>query len=614
MADHRAALAAYERAAALAAGHHADLDLAARLMHAHAWVGGGAPAFADALSRHRAALQSSLAGALHALALLVVRHGGPAPAVPTLTTPVTAMAPAAGRFQGIDPNAMSALVTSLSQVAHTLPVAGARLAAELSGHGLSAEPGHTLGRIATWTAAQSDDLRRRLHRIREAVPSLSPPSPPPGLAELAGLVGPSGLVSLSSGLVSLPSGIVAYGLFGAHAPDPIGTERLLARVGAGDEQAVTRLLAVQEGGADAGLAARIAAWWTTLSAGTQERLMTLPRFGLLNGLPAATRDRANRHWLAEQRARLERDLETATADLGRLADPGLLGGWERIAARLRRIDLIEAELRPVPGHPAPLLLAFDVTGLGRLVVSWGDPDRADITVTSVSGLTSGLDAAHGDLERSRALWRQARATSGDRSIASITWLGYDAPQLDPGLLDVTKSVAADDAARKGGRALAAFADGLHATHSPSARARSVVIGHSYGSLTTGHAAVLRRGRLADDIILIGSPGVGVEHASGLGLDPAHVWVGEAGNDPVAALGRFGRDPGDDSFGARHFPVGRELFTEAHSCYWTPHSPSLQNMGHIINGEYGKFAHPPPLDRRPQLLMPELGTDPPPSKG
>ncbi|GAA3155031.1 alpha/beta hydrolase [Nonomuraea roseoviolacea] len=584
MADHRAALAAYERAAALAAGHHADLDPATRLTHAHAWVGGGAPAFADALSRHRSALQSSLTGALHALALLVVRHGGPAPAVPALTTSVTTLAPTAGRFQGIDVDAMTALVASLSRVAHTLPVAGARLAAELSGLGLSAEPGHALGRIATWTAAQSDDLRRRLHRIRETVPGLS-----------------------------LPAGLAAYGLFGAHAADPAGAERLLARAGAGDEEAVTRLLTLQDGGADPGLAARIAAWWTTLSAGTRERLTTLPRFGLLNGLPATTRDRANRQWLAEQRARLERELGTATADLGRLADPGLLGGWERIAARLRRLDLIEAGLRPVAGHPEPLLLAFDVTGQGRLVVSWGDPDTADITVTSVSGLTSGLDAAQGDLERSRALWRQARATSGDRSIASITWLGYDAPQLDPGLFDVTKSVAADDAARKGGRALAAFADGLHAAHAPSARARSVMIGHSYGSLTTGHAAVLRRGRLADDLILIGSPGVGVEHASGLGMDPAHVWVGEAGNDPVAALGRFGRDPGDDSFGARHFPVGREPFTEAHSCYWTPHSPSLRNMGRLINGQYDMLTAPAPLNTTPQLLMPELGPDSPSSK-
>ncbi|MFI6788213.1 alpha/beta hydrolase [Nonomuraea sp. NPDC050383] len=579
-----AALAAYGRAAALAAGHHAGLDPAARLAHAHAWVGGGAPAFAEDLARHRARLQSSLTDALHGLALLVVRHGGPAPAVPALTTSVAALAPAPGRFQGVEQNAMTTLVASLGHAAQTLPVAGACLAAELSAHGLPAEPGHELRRIATWAAAHSDDLRRRLNLIRQTVP------------------GPT-----------LPAGLAAYGLFGGHAPDPGGAERLLARIAAGEEHAVTRLLTVQENGTDAGLAARVAAWWHTLPREARERLVTLRWSGLLNGLPATVRDRANRRGLAEERTRLERELETATADLGRLADPGLLGGWERIAARLRRIDLIESQLRPVAGHPAPLLLAFDATGQGRLVVSWGDPDTADITVTSVSGLTSGLDAARGDLERSRALWQQARATSGERSIASITWLGYDAPQIDPGLFDITRSVAADNAAAKGGRALAAFADGLHAAHAPSGTARSVVIGHSYGSLTTGHAAALRPGRLADDLILIGSPGTGVDHASRLGVDPAHVWVGEAGNDPVAALGRFGRDPGDESFGARRFPVGREVFTEAHSSYWKPHSPSLRNMGRLINGQYDMLTAPVPLNCTPQLLMPELGPESPSSK-
>lgn len=572
-----AALAAYGRAAALAAGHHAGLDPAARLAHAHAWVGGGAPAFAADLARHRARLQSSLADALHALALLVVRHGGPAPTVPALTTSVAALAPAPGRFQGIEQVAMTALVASLGHAAQTLPVAGARLAAELSAHGLPAEPGHELRRIATWAAAHGDDLRRRLNLIRQTVP------------------GPT-----------LPAGLAAYGLFGGHAPDPGGAERLLARIAAGEEHAVTRLLTVQENGTDAGLAARVAAWWHTLPPEARERLVTLRWSGLLNGLPATVRDRANRRGLAEERTRLERELETATADLGRLADPGLLGGWERIAARLRRIDLIESQLHPVAGHPAPLLLAFDVTGQGRLVVSWGDPDTADITVTSVSGLTSGLDAARGDLERSRALWQQASYNSGSSTVASITWLGYDAPQLDPGLIDPVRSVAFSSAAAEGGKKLASFLDGLHAAHTPSNRARTVVVGHSYGSLTTGRAAVLRPGRFADDVILIGSPGVGVDHVRQLGLEAEHVWVGEAGNDPVAALGRFGADPGDASFGAQRLPVGREVFTSAHSSYWQPYSVSLQNMGRIINGQYDDLVYPAPLNPQPQLLLPELG--------
>ncbi|WP_431900874.1 hypothetical protein [Nonomuraea sp. bgisy101] len=56
MADHDAAQAAFGRVAALAAEHHADLDPAARLSRTHAWVGGGAPAFAATSAASRPGL------------------------------------------------------------------------------------------------------------------------------------------------------------------------------------------------------------------------------------------------------------------------------------------------------------------------------------------------------------------------------------------------------------------------------------------------------------------------------------------------------------------------------------------------------------------------------
>lgn len=548
-------------------------------MRTHAWVGGGAPAFADELARRRSALQSSLTSALHALADLVVRQGGPHPPIPALTTSITTMSAAPSGFHGIDPQAMTALVSSLDHAGHALATIGSRIAAELSGHGLPTHPGHTIGHLATWATTQTSDLRRRFTQIRQTIPC-----------------------------TSLPSGITAYGLFGAHATDPMGAGTLLSRLAGGDNDAITRLLAVQEQGRDSGLAARVNAWWQTLATPLREHLLDTAGLGLLNGLPATVRDQANRRLLATEKTRLARERDAATAELLQANAPLLLGHWERIADRLRRIELIEDELRPVPGHPPPLLLAFDVKGQGRLIISWGNPDTADTTVTSVSGLTSGLDGAHGDLQRSRALWQQATASSGDRTVASITWLGYDAPQIDPGVFEPGTSVAFQHAAAKGGAALAAFADGLRASHLPSGTARSVIVGHSYGSLTTGHAAVLRPGRLADDFIFVGSPGVGVDHAGQLGVDPKHVWVGEAGNDPVAALGRFGTDPGHAAFGAQHFPVQRDVYTAAHSSYWNPMSISLTNMGRIINGQYDKVAAPKPLNDQPELLMPELAPD------
>ncbi|MFI6536082.1 alpha/beta hydrolase [Nonomuraea sp. NPDC050547] len=571
MAEYAAALAAFQRVTALAIEHHAALDTAARLMHAHAWVGGGAAAFTTDLTGHRTRLQSSLSAAMRALGDLVVRQGGPNPTTPALTTSPTGASAPAGAFRGIDPQAMSTLVSVLDHAGHTLASAGSRLGSELAGHGLSAQPGHTLGQVAGWSAESGRDLRQRLSRIQRSVP-----------------------------WSTLPAGLAAYDLFGAHAPGSGQVRQLLHRVAAGDAGAVPALLAVQESGQDTTLAARVNAWWHALP--EDPRPTTLAGFGNLNGLPAAIRDQANRHWLSAEKARLATELKKS------FDRPEDLGGWEKTANQLRRLNLIEEELQPRPGYPSPLLLAFDLTGNGRLIISWGDPDTADITVTNVSGLTSGLDAAHGDLERARALWRQAAVTGGGKSIASITWLGYDAPQIDPGLFDPGKSVAFEGAAAKGGAALASFTDGLRASHHPSGTARSVVIGHSYGSLTSGHAATLRPGRLADDLILVGSPGVGVNHARELGLDPKHVWVGEAGGDPVTTLGSFGADPGDESFGAQRFPVGRNVWTSAHSSYWDRHSASIRNMGRLINGQYDELDQPEPLSKSPQLLMPELAPE------
>ncbi|MBB5076679.1 alpha/beta hydrolase [Nonomuraea endophytica] len=567
MAEYAAALEAFKRVTALAIEHHAALDTAARLMHAHAWVGGGATAFTTDLAGHRTRLQSSLSAAMRALGDAVVRHGGPNLTIPAMTTAPTGANAPAGTFRGIDPHAMTTLISALDHAGHALASAGARLASELTAHGLSSQPGHTLGQVAGWSVESGRDLRQRLSRIQRSVP-----------------------------WSALPAGLAAYDLFGAHEPGSGQVRQLLNQVAAGDASAVRALLAVQESGQDTSLAARVNAWWHAVPEG--HRLTTLPGFGNLNGLPAAIRDQANRHWLSTEKARL-------TTELEEFDHPTDLGRWEKIANQLRRLELIEQELQPQPGYPKPLLLAVDLTGNGRLIISWGDPDTADITVTNVSGLTSGLDAAHGDLERARALWRQAAVTGGGKSIASITWLGYDAPQIDPGLFDPAKSVAFQGAATKGGAALASFTDGLRASHHPSSTARSVVIGHSYGSLTSGHAATLRPGRLADDLILLGSPGVGVNHASELGLAPGHVWVGEAGGDPVATLGSFGADPGDDAFGAQRFPVGREVYTAAHSSYWDADSASLRNMGRLINGEFDQLTSPPPRDDQPQLLMPEF---------
>ncbi|MEV8476581.1 alpha/beta hydrolase [Streptomyces sp. NPDC051173] len=159
------------------------------------------------------------------------------------------------------------------------------------------------------------------------------------------------------------------------------------------------------------------------------------------------------------------------------------------------------------------------------------------------------------------------------------------------------------------------------------------VGHSYGSLTVGQASQQPGGIPADDIVLLGSPGVGVDKASDLGVGRDHVFVGAADNDPVSRapspkkgaaglLGTmiggppggllayelvgdddknwFGQDPASEGFGARRFrvndgprPVIHGDPFPAHSGYFDPDRDpySARNIGVIVAG------HPEKSQRR-----------------
>ncbi|MFC0555552.1 alpha/beta hydrolase [Planotetraspora thailandica] len=577
---------AFRRASALVADHRADLDPAVHLMAAHAWVGGGAPRFADDLSRHRSTLQASLETALQEIHRLVVRHGLIPPGMPAVRTSVTSMTATPGSFRGVDVVAMRSLIGSLDRAADRLCDLSVRLHAELNVLGLPTAPGWDLAGCADWARRHARDLRGRLAWIERAEPDP--------------------LTPWNNGVI--PSGVIGFGLFEAFAADPGKAATLLRQIAEGDPAAVTAILALQERGDDPGLAARVQTWWRNLPRGLRDRLtVAVPEaVGALNGIPVPIRDQANRLILAREKDRLRAEVSTVTRTLAVTGQPMLLMRLDSVLGGIKKIEMLERNLAlgGTPGYPPAFLLSFSLDGIGRAVFSWGNPDTADTTVTYVPGLGTKLASFDEDIERAWLLWQQSQATAGGKQIASISWLGYEAPQLDSGLVLPSRSVAMEGAADRGAGALAAFADGLRATHQPMESARNVLLGHSYGSLVTGKAAVLRPGRFADDLIFVGSPGVGVEHAADLGLQPGHVWVGEAGNDVVAYLGRFTADPGDAGFGAQRFPVSRDVINEAHSSYWRPHSASLLNMASIVDGRYGQLIKPASLVR-PMFLLPEL---------
>ncbi|WP_449345039.1 alpha/beta hydrolase [Streptomyces narbonensis] len=84
------------------------------------------------------------------------------------------------------------------------------------------------------------------------------------------------------------------------------------------------------------------------------------------------------------------------------------------------------------------------------------------------------------------------------------------------------------------------------------------------------------------MIVVGSPGMNVDHADQLHVSPSRLWVGIGSGDGVvnwAADKTLGPNPADSGFGAEHMYVD----TSEHSDYWDDGGQSLENQGRIIAG-------------------------------
>jgi len=333
-------------------------------------------------------------------------------------------------------------------------------------------------------------------------------------------------------------------------------------------------------------------WWDALTP-AQRRWLTVTDavwVGALDGVPAGFRDAANRLLLDQRRADLDAAALTAQGRERRRLD-GLRHGLRRLADRLAEQD-----------GPRAYLLRLDLAGDGRAVVALGDPDRAGNILTHVPGMTADLDSYGGELSRAERVAVRAADLGPGTATSTVMWLDYDAP-------DFLDEAAGAGRARAGAAALCHFQDGLRATHDGSARL--TVLGHSYGSLVVGHAAVDPE-FAADGVVFVGSPGVGVDRAADLCVPAGHVWSTTSRSDviqyapvapgsllgdlataatvPVIGAGIafaipeddlwFGRNPSDPSFGARVF---RSQPDAGHVGYWDPGRPALDAITAIALG-------------------------------
>ncbi|WP_286160427.1 alpha/beta hydrolase [Streptomyces yunnanensis] len=222
---------------------------------------------------------------------------------------------------------------------------------------------------------------------------------------------------------------------------------------------------------------------------------------------------------------------------------------------------------------------------GRAVVSKGNPDTASNVAVQVPGTANDLNNVDKQIERVDRLQKASRQRGGD-STAVVSWLGYDAPEVDGSMFTTGRADA-------GAGDLRSFTHGLRESHTGE-RAHMTVLGHSYGSTVVGDAAAHSNGIDADDVVVVGSPGMSVDHAKDLQMDPNHVWAGWAPDDVVSTVASnktLGENPADQDFGGKVF----EVDTEGHGGYWDQGSESLANQGRIIAGmppRPGEYRVPP----------------------
>ncbi|WP_187684785.1 helix-turn-helix domain-containing protein [Nocardia wallacei] len=322
-------------------------------------------------------------------------------------------------------------------------------------------------------------------------------------------------------------------------------------------------------------------WWDSLrdpdqpgrlSSAQRALIQVYPhQIGNADGLPAVIRDHANR-------LSIRRDLDEFLAR--RPAGTGMLE-WARngltAAERNRLSNLIhirnhlqelDSQAAGMPGSPPVHLLSYDSTafrGKGKAVAALGNVDTAHTVNWHVPGTDTTSSSLAYQFKSARNLYTESRKVDPSLELASIIWIGYEAP-TGPVKTGFVKA-AFRRRARIGGDRLVCDVAAFHATRRRAGTATpdklvNRLYGHSYGSVTTCYAG--RGGRLAGligSVILSGSPGAGpLDHAEDFGIGAHNVYVLASWRDPVTMFGAD--EPGAGSRYHRGLGLGIDPATEA----------------------------------------------------
>jgi len=328
-------------------------------------------------------------------------------------------------------------------------------------------------------------------------------------------------------------------------------------------------------------------WWRGLTDAQRHQYVTLyaNEIGGTDGIPAEVRDVAN-----------QGALNTRLHELGALTS--LDKAERRELENLTKISETMATNTQRPDGQKLMLLKFGDKYLdGQVVMSIGNPDKAKNTAVYVPGTGSTATDAKSMIDRVGNLQQAAIGLRPDPDqVSSIVWLDYDAPEDAKVKWNWWKgfaaselgSITSSDRSEAGAPRLDSFVNGLRA-QSPDNHL--TVIAHSYGTAVVGDAARSGDGLAVDDIVAVGSPGMHVDSADDLQLDPGHVWALQASGDSIPGFGQVGHGgwsgdnglttPGESAFGANILEAG----DGGHSDYWVTDSEPLRNQARVVVGSY-----------------------------
>lgn len=337
---------------------------------------------------------------------------------------------------------------------------------------------------------------------------------------------------------------------------------------------------------------QIAAWWGSLSDQQKKKLIEkYPEIiGNLDGVDIATRDEVNRSLVDGMLAEAEDRVRQIHDDL---ADPGMTPPLypNHYIKALGDVEDLKVLKNFIDHHRGQKLLVCDRGGERlKVAIGIGDFNEAQHIGVFVPGMGT---TVRGNLldytTKSEGLITAAQGLRKS-SYATVAWLGYDAPLSIP-------NVANTHRANAGADRLVNFLEGLRAIpRNSQEKLHLTLLGHSYGSTTSGIAASHVQPNVVDDLVLFGSPGSGVQLGAEYRVPEGHRWVSAVPyhGDIVQGIGtdiNFGRNPTEmpafrhisgDATGAKTYRAFTQPFGN-HSTYLENNTETQKDMARILAG-------------------------------